>query len=50
MKDLSPQTIDLESEKLQFLKDADRQVGLADVRKGRALPRELCQGESGSTR
>jgi hypothetical protein len=33
MKDLSPQTIDLESEKLQFLKDMTAKYGLADVGK-----------------
>ena len=33
MKDLSPQTIDLESEKLQFLKEITTKYGLADVGK-----------------
>jgi hypothetical protein len=33
MKDLSPQTIDLESEKMQFLKEMTAKYGLADVGK-----------------
>jgi len=33
MKDLAPQTIDLESEKVQFLQEMAAKYGLADVGK-----------------
>jgi hypothetical protein len=33
MKDLDPQTIELESEKVQFLKDMSTKYGLTDIGK-----------------
>ena len=50
MKDLAPQTIELESEKVQFLQEMSTKYGARGHRQGRAVPRELRPREPRSAR
>ena len=48
MKDLAPQTIDLESEKVQFLQEMSTKSWLADIGKAVRCLVDYARGEPGS--